>query len=280
MSIITLENLTKRFGAVIAIDNLSLAIDAGAICGILGPNGAGKSTTIRILATLTRPTAGKALIGGYDVMCEPVKAKNMIGVVHQTLNIDPELTPREHLQVHGMLFGMKRKDMRGRIDGLLAFAGLDERKDSPAGKLSGGMKRRLTIARALVHEPKVIIMDEPTVGLDAHARRKLWTLMRELKAKGHTILLTTHYIDEAQALADRIVIIDRGILIADGTAHDLIGTVGSFAVDVHQEGKSTTTFHDTREAAAAHLASRQCSGAVREADLEDVFVKLTGRRVA
>jgi ABC-2 type transport system ATP-binding protein len=279
MGIISLQNLTKRFGPVTAIDNLSLEIDAGAICGILGPNGAGKSTTIRILATLTRPTSGRAVIGGHDVMRNPVQAKRMIGVVHQTLNVDPELTPREHLLIHGMLFGMHRKSIQERSEELLDFVGLKDRMDTPAGKFSGGMKRRLTIARALVHDPRIIIMDEPTVGLDAHARRKLWALMRELKGKGHTILLTTHYIDEAQALSDRIIIIDKGKTIADGGPDELIAKVGRIAADYTRDSETETRFFDTKQDAAAFLGTQQATGCVREANLEDVFVKLTGRKV-
>jgi ABC-2 type transport system ATP-binding protein len=279
MSIISLKNLTKRFGPVTAIDNLSLEIEAGAICGILGPNGAGKSTTIRILATLTKPSSGHVFIGGHDVMAYPIEAKKLIGVVHQTLNVDPELTSLEHLAVHGMLFGMKRDLVSKRSAMLLDFVGLSEQKNMPAGKFSGGMKRRLTIARALVHDPKVIIMDEPTVGLDAHARRKLWALMRDLKTKGHTILLTTHYIDEAQSLADRIVIIDKGKVIADGAPQMLIGSVGAIAADITHSGENETHFFETKQDAAAFLGKEQCSGTVREANLEDVFIKLTGRKV-
>jgi ABC-2 type transport system ATP-binding protein len=279
MSIITIQNLTKHFGNITAIDNLSLEIESGAICGILGPNGAGKSTTIRILATLTKPTSGNAFIGSHDVMTEPVKAKKMIGVVHQTLNVDPELTPREHLMVHGMLFGLKRQKIREYSDTLLDFVGLEDKKDIPAGKFSGGMKRRLTIARALVHNPSVIIMDEPTVGLDAHARRKLWVLMKDLRSKGHTILLTTHYIDEAQSLSDRIVIIDRGKIIADNTPEQLIATVGQVALDIDSNGEYKTHFFNSKTDASIFLSKGQTSGTVREANLEDVFIKLTGRKV-
>lgn len=273
-------SLIVAMAGIVAIDNLSLEIEEGTICGILGPNGAGKSTTIRILSTLTKPSGGVAMIGGYDVMKDPVKAKKMIGVVHQTLNIDPELTPCEHLMVHGMLFGMDRSVISKRTDELLDFVGLDEQKDLPAGKFSGGMKRRLTIARALVHDPRVIIMDEPTVGLDAHARRKLWALMRELREKGHTILLTTHYIDEAHALSDRIVIIDKGKCITDGTPVSLMNTVKKVVADIVHEGDNHTHFFDTRQEAAAFIAGEQTNGTIREANLEDVFVKLTGRKVA
>ncbi len=279
MSIISLQKLTKCFGSVIAIDNLSLEIEAGAICGILGPNGAGKSTTIRILSTLTKPSSGHAFIGGHDVMTYPIEAKKLIGVVHQTLNVDPELTSLEHLEVHGMLFGMNRALVSKRSATLLDFVGLSEQKNMPAGRFSGGMKRRLTIARALVHDPKVIIMDEPTVGLDVHARRKLWALMRELKTKGHTILLTTHYIDEAQSLADRIVIIDKGKVIADGAPQALIGSLRAIAADMTRNGEIETHFFETKQEAAAFLGKEQSSGTVREANLEDVFIKLTGRKV-
>jgi len=279
MAIISIQNLTKRFGQITAVDNLSLDIQEGTICGILGPNGAGKSTTIRILSTLTKPTSGDAFIGSYNVMTESVKAKKLIGVVQQNLNIDPELTPFEHLVVHGMLYGMNKRAVTANADRLLDFVELQDKRNIPAGKFSGGMKRRLTIARALVHDPSVIIMDEPTVGLDAHARRKLWTLMKELRSDGRTILLTTHYIEEAQALSDRIVILDRGKIIADDTPDNLINSAGSVAVDAVVNSEYRTFLFSNKSEASAFLIEKKTQGTLRESNLEDVFIKLTGRKV-
>jgi ABC-2 type transport system ATP-binding protein len=276
---IVIERLVKRYGSVKAVDDLSISLPAGQVHGVLGPNGAGKTTTVRILATLTRPTSGTASIGGYDVMEQPLKIKRQIGVVHQTLNFDPELTGEESLLIHGMLYDMPRRAIRTRMDELVAFADLSDAARRKVSTYSGGMKRRLSIARAMIHEPRVILLDEPTVGLDAHARRKVWDLIRRLRNEGCTILLTTHHIEEAEVLADRVVIIDHGRVIAQGSPGELIARSGNVAVDYSGPKGTETAFFETREEAARFVSNLDVYTTVRHANLEDVFIRLTGRRV-
>ncbi len=169
------DGLTKQYGSLIAVDNLSLHLSAGKVHGLLGPNGAGKTTTVRILSTLTKPTRGSVTVDGHNVAIQPLKVKQQIGVVHQTLNFDPELTGEESLRIHGMLYGMERSDLTVRIKEMLEFSELVEQAGRRVSTYSGGMKRRLSIARAMMHRPRVLLLDEPTVGLDAHARRRVWT---------------------------------------------------------------------------------------------------------
>ncbi len=283
--VICVRGLVKRYGKVVALDGLDLDIHHGEIFGILGPNGAGKTTLIRILSTLTKPTSGTVLVDGYDVMKHPVEAKRRIGVVHQTLNIDPELNAEGSMRIHGMLFGLTRRTIKEKTDALLELVGLADRRGELMEKLSGGLKRRLTIARAMMHDPRVLIMDEPTVGLDAHARRTLWDLIRRLKRRGSTILLTTHYIEEAEQMADRVAIVDRGTLVEGcgdtpllGKPEDLISAVGKYALDIQGDDKSTTRFFERQKEAAAHLAGLGEQAVVRPSTLEDVFVHVTGNR--
>jgi ABC-2 type transport system ATP-binding protein len=283
--VIRVEKLIKQYGSTIALSGLDLDVERGEIFGILGPNGAGKTTLIRILSTLTKPTSGTVLVDGYDVMAHPVAAKQRIGVVHQTLNIDPELTAEESMRVHGMLFGLSRQDIREKTDILLSLVGLGDRRKAPMESLSGGLKRRLTIARAMMHDPMALIMDEPTVGLDAHARRAMWELIRRLKKQGSTILLTTHYIEEAEQMADRVAIIDQGALVKGsddklllGKPDTLIRELGRFTLDIVGDGRSRSLFFDCQEAAAAHLAQLDKEAVVRPSTLEDVFVQVTGER--
>lgn len=274
-----IDRLSKRYGTVTALDDLTLHLPAGQVHGMLGPNGAGKTTTVRILATLTRPTSGKATIGGYDVITQPLEVKRQIGVVHQTLNFDPELTGEESLLVHGMLYGMSRRAIKARMAELIEFADLADAARRVVSTYSGGMKRRLSIARAMLHNPRVILLDEPTVGLDVHARRRVWDLIRHLRDQGCTIVLTTHYIEEAEMLADQVAIIDHGKMIAGGAPRELIARSGSVAVDYSGPAGTETAFFETREAGAAFVSELDVRATVRHANLEDVFIRLTGRRV-
>jgi len=276
---ITIEHLTKRYGGVTAVDDLSLSIEAAQVYGLLGPNGAGKTTTVRILSTLTDPTSGSASIHGCDVLTRPLQAKMKIGVVHQTLNFDPELTGYESLYIHGMLFGMDSKSIRRKSGEMLEFADLMDVRDRMVGKYSGGMKRRLSIARAMIHDPPVLLLDEPTVGLDAHTRRRVWELIRRLRDAGRTIVLTSHYIDEVELLANRVAVIDRGRLIAEGSPKELIERVGPVVVDIAYPTRTESIFFETREEAARHVAGLEEETTIRHANLEDVFIQITGRRV-
>lgn len=267
--------LKKCFGTITALDGLDLHVRKGEIYGFLGPNGAGKTTCIRIFSTLTAPGAGQALIGGFDVVRDPVRAKGLIGVVHQSLNVDPELSAMQNMTVHGMLYSMRAEEIRRRAGELLDFVGLGGDIGRKVGGFSGGMKRRLTFARALLHKPVALILDEPTAGLDAAARRAVWSLVRRVREDGATVFLTTHYIEEAACLSDRVGIIDRGRLIAEDTPERLVSSLGSVTVDV--TGGGVEIFRSRAEA-LERVAGMEGSASVRATNLEDVFIRLTGRR--
>ena len=275
---IRIESLVKRYGPVTAIDGLDLRVEPGEIFGFLGPNGAGKTTTVRILTTLTKPDAGRAVVFGFDVVKEAVAAKRQIGVCPQQTNVDAELSAYENLKLHGLLHGMPSRLRERRIRKLLEFTGLSERRKDQAKVLSGGLKRRLMIARALLHEPRILFLDEPTVGLDPQTRRRLWDLIRAGHRAGATIFLTTHYIEEAERLCHRVGIIDQGRLIALDSPAALLERVGRVVVEDVGRGGGLD-FFDNRGKAAAHAAGLEGDVIIRAANLEDVFIRLTGRRV-
>ena len=209
-----LDNLQKRYGERAALAGVSLHVEPGELFAYLGPNGAGKSTTIRILAGLTRLSGGRAIVGGADIESDPLAAKRQCGLVVQHTNVDNDLTLADNMDIHGRLFGMRAADRAERTRTLLEYVDLGERRDQRVGTLSGGMKRRLMIARALMHRPKILFLDEPTVGLDAEVRRRLWGLIKTIQAGGTTVLLTTHYIEEAESMADRVGIIRDGRILS------------------------------------------------------------------
>ena len=280
---ITIENLTKVYGEVKAVEDLNLAIRPGEIFGFLGPNGAGKTTTIRILTTLTKPTSGHARVNGCDVLMEPLKVKRAIGVVQQHISLDRDLTVRENMEVHARLHHLKPSERRQRITELLDYVELEDESNRIVEGLSGGMKRRLMIARALIHRPQLLFLDEPTVGLDARTRRRLWELIRRMNLDGATVLLTTHYIEEAEALCGRVGIIHQGHLIALGTSLELRQRLGLVTVETLSNNKDThyTYFPDrmTATSYAQGLPPDIKTIIVRQSNLEDVFVELTGRKV-
>jgi len=279
VEMIRIGNLHKRYKKVIALNGLNLDIPAGSFFGLLGPNGAGKTTIVNILTTLTRPDSGRVTVNGFDVVKEPIRAKLEIGVVPQSINLDMELSARENLFIHGLLYGMSQKDIRQEGERMLSFVGLEECADRPVKDFSGGMKRRLMIARALMHSPRVVFLDEPTVGLDVTTRRKLWELLKKINQEGATILLTTHYIEEAEALCDMVGIIDFGKLIALGSPKTLIQRVGPIVVEQMAEDGIRTHFFSNRKEATSFIERLKGSALIREANLEDVFLELTGRRV-
>ncbi len=276
---IKIEGLVKEFGSIRALDGLDLEVKRSSIYGFLGPNGAGKTTTIRILTGTTRPTSGKAHVAGIDVVKNPVAAKSNFGVVSQHINVDADLTVRETMELHGILHGMARKERKERIVEMLEFAQLDDRANSLARTLSGGMKRKLTIVRALMHRPRILFLDEPTTGLDAAARRRMWDLVRSINNDGVTVFLTTHYIEEAEALCDRVGIIHEGALIDEGTPRELIDKLGPFAVDSLENEKTVSNYFDTREEMVAFLEKSGTQDQSRATNLEDLFLKMTGKRV-
>lgn len=268
------ENLTKHFGKIRAVDGLNLHIKHGEIFGLLGPNGAGKTTLVRMLNTLNLPDAGRAMINGFDVVREADKVKQLIGVAPQELNLDRELTGRENLRLHGLLHRMK--DIDERIEELIKWTELSDRADSLVNTYSGGMQRRLLIARATMHQPRVLFLDEPTVGLDPRVRRQLWDMIRGLKHQGVTVLLTTHYIEEAELLCHRVGILNHGRLIAIGTPSELTARVGSFVVEIIDNGITNYRLFNSREEAHKFAEKKADDVLIRESNLEDVFIKLTG----
>jgi len=280
---IIIENLTKVYGEVKAVEDLNLVIRPGEIFGFLGPNGAGKTTTIRILTTLTKPTSGHARINGFDVLREPLKVKMAIGVVQQHISLDRDLTVRENMEVYARLHHLKPSERRQRITELLNYVELEDESNRIVADLSGGMKRRLMIARALIHRPKLLFLDEPTVGLDAQTRRRLWELIRRMNLDGTTVLLTTHYIEEAEALCGRVGIIHQGHLIALGSPLELRQRLGLVTVETLSNNKDTHYIYFPDRTAATSYAQGLPPDVktiiVRESNLEDVFVELTGRKV-
>ncbi|BEP17939.1 ATP-binding cassette domain-containing protein [Pyrofollis japonicus] len=226
--VIIVENLVKKYGDFPAVRGISFRVRRGEIFGFLGPNGAGKTTTIHVLATLLRPTSGKAIVAGYDVMREPDKVRKSIGIVFQDPSLDDSLTAYENMYIHGRVYGLRGRLLEERIEELLRFVELYEHRNRLVKTFSGGMRRRLEIARALLHEPIVLFLDEPTLGLDPQTRTHIWDYIRRLRnEKNVTVFMTTHYMEEAEQLCDRIAIIDHGKIIAEGTPEQLKSLVGS-----------------------------------------------------
>ncbi|WP_059005978.1 ATP-binding cassette domain-containing protein [Streptomyces specialis] len=221
------EGLSKRFGATTALAGVDLEVPPGTVLGLLGPNGAGKTTVVRVLATLLRPDAGRATVGGHDVRRDAHRVRQLIGLTGQYASVDEQLTGTENLLLIGRLLGMSRRDARHRARELLERFGLAAAGGRAVGTFSGGMRRRLDLAASLVGRPPVLFLDEPTTGLDPRARTELWDLIRRLVADGATVLLTTQYLDEADELADRLVVIDRGEVIASGAPEELKARMGA-----------------------------------------------------
>ena len=230
--VIRCEKLTKRYhdGDILAVDQLDLTVHHGEIFGLLGPNGAGKTTTVGMLTTLVVPTSGKAVVAGIDVISHPALVKQVIGVVSQTNNLDRSLTVWENLYYHGLFFGMKSKQSSETADKLLVEFRLTERAKAEVMAISGGMAKRLQVARALLHEPSVLFLDEPTAGLDPQSRLALWEILRKLHNEGQTILLTTHYMEEADTICDRLAIMDHGRILAINTPKGLKESVGADSI--------------------------------------------------
>lgn len=303
MKVIKVENLIKRFGNITAVNDISFEVDEGSIFGFLGPNGAGKTTTINILCTLLAPTAGKAAIAGYDCATEPSKVREAIGIVFQDPTLDKDLTAYENLKFHAYLYDVKKPEMNQRIADALFFVGLQDRKDDLVKKFSGGMKRKLEIARGLIHRPAVLFLDEPTLGLDPQTRADLWKSLVELPKKHNvTVFMTTHYMEEAE-VCDRIAIIDKGKIITLGTPEELKKTIGGdiiyirttdnekarieikkmFSVEVSEKDgelfltslKGDSCIPELIRA----LGESVLSVRLQRPTLNEVFLKLTGREI-
>lgn len=229
---ISIQGVTKRFGDVTAVDNISFEVEKGELFALLGPNGAGKSTTIKMLTTLLRPTNGTLTLAGHDVTKEQDAARKSFGIVFQDPSVDTEMTAFENMQLHAALYGIKGSQTKRRIQDLLELVELWGRKDTLVKNYSGGMKRRLEIARGLLHHPHVLFLDEPTLGLDTQTRNLLWDYVQKMsKSEGMTVFFTTHYLEEAEGVADRIGIIDHGKLIALGTTNELTEQTGTKSLE-------------------------------------------------
>lgn len=278
-TMIKIEDLTKKYDSKHALRGISLEVREGELFAYLGPNGAGKTTTIRILTGLTRPTSGSAWLNGYHIEKESINAKRQCGLVPQTINLDSELTVFENLDLHGILFQMPYKKRRERIYELLEYVGMEDMADTIVARLSGGLKRRLTIARALLHSPKILFLDEPTVGLDANIRRKIWALIKRIQTEGTTIFLTTHYIEEAEFLAERVAFIDNGSIIRVAKPEALMSELGTWAVDRIVNDTIKTFYFKTKDEARAYISTQDGSFSLRRVNLEDAFIRLTGRRM-
>lgn len=276
---IQLNNLTKTYDGKNVVDHLNLNIKEKEIFALLGPNGAGKTTTIRMLTMLTKISEGSAYINGYKVEKNNIEVKRSIGVVTQQSNMERELTAWENLELHGMLYQMNKEERRERIRELLDYVGLTDKKDDKIATFSGGMVRRMMIARSLMHKPRVLFLDEPTVGLDPQTRRKIWDLIKVMQQEGMTVLLTTHYIEEAESLCGRVGIIDHGQLIALGTPQELQEKTGSLVVEYLKDQVTERMFFANRSSALDYANGLHTDFNVRATNLEDVFVQLTGRGV-
>ena len=303
MPIIKVDHLVKKYGNITAVDDISFDVDEGTIFGFLGPNGAGKTTTINILCTLLSPTSGNASIAGHDCMREPSEVRKAIGIVFQDSTLDKDLTAYENLMFHARLYNVPKSEMKERIHEALMFVDLNDRKDDLVKKFSGGMKRRLEVARGLIHRPRVLFLDEPTLGLDPQSRANLWEFITELpRLHKVTIFMTTHYMEEAE-VCDRIAIIDNGRIIVSGTPDELKKTVGGDVVsitttdnpiarkeiesllklDVAEKGNElymTCTRGDTCiPELIRSLGDKVLSVKVQRPTLNDVFLKLTGKTI-
>lgn len=273
------ENLTKKYGTIMAVDNLNLHISQGEFFGLLGPNGAGKTTTVRMLSSLTTPSSGSIYIDGCRVDRDLTELKARIGVVPQHINLEGEMTAWENLELHGRLYNLPKEPRHQRIRAMLEFTELADRANDPVLRLSGGMKRKLMIARALMHQPDILLMDEPTVGLDAAVRRRMWDLMKGLNKNGITVLLTTHYIEEAEMLCGRVGLMNGGKLVELDTPANLVARTGKFVLEYFEDGETRSRFFGSRQEAIQSAADMEGSVNIRPANLEDTFISLTNRKV-
>jgi lipooligosaccharide transport system ATP-binding protein len=301
-ALVSARNLTKQFGDFVAVDGIDVDVLHGEAFGFLGPNGAGKSSTMRMIGCVSPATSGELRVLGMDPSTDGPAIRGRLGVVPQEDTLDNELSVRENLLVYGRYFGLRREVIRERADQLLDFVQLSDRSDDVVERLSGGMRRRLTIARSLINEPSLLLLDEPTTGLDPQARHVVWERLFRLKQQGVTLVLTTHYMDEAEQLCDRLVVMDHGRIAAEGSPRELIDAWSTrevlelrFEIEdlaamaeklqgmparIEVLPDRVLLYVDNGDAALAHVHQRGVeprSALVRRATLEDVFLRLTGR---
>ena len=277
---IELQNLTKKFEHFTAVDSINLRIETGEFFGLLGPNGAGKTTTIGMLSTLLLPTSGEIRIDGELLTRKRQDLKRKVSVITQEYSMRQDMDMDEIMEYQGRLYFMPVKQIRARTEKLFAFAGLTDHRRKTIRKLSGGMKRKLMVCRALLTEPEILLLDEPTAGMDAISRRQMWGLLRQLNEQGLTILLTTHYIEEAQSLCNRVALMNGGKLNEIDTPAHLIENLGAYAIDeTLPDGMHSRYFHERSEAIAC-LSSLTGQCTLRDTTLEDVFVEQIGKRLS
>ena len=309
MVAIDVRSLTKRFDGFTAVDSISFEVEEGEVFGLLGPNGAGKTTTINMLSTILKPNSGSAKVAGYDIVKERDNVRRSIGIVFQEPSLDNKLTGRENLEFHAMMYGMSKEERKKRIGEVLELVDLSDKADVLVENYSGGMKRRLEIARGLIHKPKVLFLDEPTLGLDAQTRRHIWNYIKKLSKEGSiTIILTTHYMEEADYLCDRVAIIDHGKIITMDTPKNLKDKLGgdviTFEVEERVEelmnairklrfvksvkkhdGKLTVTVGQGEKRIPELIGISQKMGiniksvSLHKPSLEDVFLHFTGKTI-
>ncbi len=276
---IEITNLTKKFGDFTAVDHIDLKIETGEFFGLLGPNGAGKTTTISMLSTVLLPSEGEIRIDGKKLDRKASAEKRKLSVITQEYSMRQDMTMDEVMEYQGRLYYLPKKVIKQKSDELLEFVGLSEYRHRVVRYLSGGMKRKLMICRALMTDPEILLLDEPTAGMDAISRRQMWGLLRQLHAKKITILLTTHYIDEAQSLCDRVALINKGKFDVIDTPDNLIKALGPFAVDQIIDDKLNSKYFAKREDAINYLSGVSEDATLRNTTLEDVFVERIGRRI-
>lgn len=300
-AVIIAHGLTKRYGKIVALRGVDLRVGSGECVGIVGPNGAGKTTLLNIISGRTEPTSGTLLVFGKDISDARSMIKERVGCVPQENNLDPELTVKENLELYARYFGMNSRVARHRAQELLRFVDLDDKKDAKIHELSGGMKRRLVIARSLVNDPELVVLDEPTTGLDPQARLNVWEKIRELKSEGRTLLLATHYMEEASRLCDRVAIFDEGRVVAQGEPSSLVTQyVGKWVMEIRDTaepnldaaraevgvrrvqriGRSVYIYADDPNMLLGMLPEElrnSNSYLIRSANLEDVFLFVTGK---
>jgi len=271
---IVLDNISKKYDRYV-IKDFSLTINKGDFVGLLGPNGAGKTTLISMMTGITSITSGMISINNINFSRNNTNYKSLLGMMPQHINLEPELTTAENLKLHGLLYKMPMKTIKKRIDELLDFTDLNEKRNTTINKLSGGMKRKILLARAVMHDPEILLLDEPTVGLDVFYRKKVWDLIVQLNKKGKTVILTTHYLEEAEKLCRRIVLIDKGKLIMDGSKDIYYERFGRIAAEIEKNNNVEIKFYKNHEDALNDTKKLNKNISLRDTTLEDVFIKLT-----